>query len=630
MGPILGFLGAYGVTIYFAVNLALKPFLSGYKRSQQKFVTLVGQKREQAAEKLYKALGELVARGKNRGLDSYELYRNLEALLSLLCLDVCHQHVAPEVRDLSTKIGRKQHRAMRRGKHKIGVDSAGELRLRLLWNPDYAEVFKATKVYSEKRDTAPSRTTVAKHLKELSWVEMGKIPNIVEAQRAFRESVEGIFDRAKEMHETQKKLAEAFQDYALWLDDHESLREESDPDEVAISDEVLSSKQVEVAELLDKLRELSVPDKPGSPTGRPELGNVDDVAVLSVERTNKGRQERQWHEAAYPLLLLINRFEVRRPLPRKREIAELFKAVGATDADRKEIERHIGVLYRAIRTRWSKDGWIEQVKRDVFPTRRRRKLSRLSRRTKRPTPFSEFLTRGWGNEKKQRRFLFTTHYSTFELKGPKQLTEEGVLGMVQTMEDQEDKIFVRTFRLNRETQEIYDRVQENTRHGKFDAVIADLQTLVSRVSGKGKGKTYPPEMVSQICSYLAFLYAYRGEHLEEAVQLAQRARKIHDKWLTRLAIGWCYHQQGKVRKAVKELEVAKSAASHAGSGLLPLVHLVLGDACRDAKWNRKAQQAWQAGRELADDLAWKEQPGLTPFEVDERAGLQKKLSERLS
>ena len=601
-----------------AISLVVK----GFKRDNPNFFQLLGARQQIAVGKLAQALGELVARGKNRGLDSYELYRNLEALLSLLCLDVCHQHVAPKVRDLSTKIARKQHRAMRRGKHKIAVDSAGELRLCLLWDPDYAEVFKATKVYSEKRDTAPSRTTVAKHLKELSWVEIGKIPKLVEVQRAFRESVEGIFNRAKEMHETQKKLAEAFQDHALLLDEHESSREESDSDEVAISDEVLSSKQVEVGELLDKLRELSVPDKPDSPTGRPELGNVDDVAVLSVD------QERQWHEAAYPLLLLVNRFEVRRPLPRKREIAELFKAVGATDADRKEIERHIGVLYRAIRTRWSKDGWIEQVNRDVFPTRRRRKLSRLSRRTERPTPFSEFLTRGWGKEKKQRRFLFTTHYSTFELKGPKQLTEEGVLGMVQTMEDQEDKIFVRTFRLNSELQEIYDRVQENTRHGKFDAVIADLRTLVSRVSGKGKRKIYPPEMLSAIFSYLAFMYAYRDEHLEEAVRLAQRAMRIHDTWLPRLAIGWCYQRQGKARKAVKELEVAKSAASSTGSGLLPLVYLVLGDACRDAKWNRKAQQAWQAGRELADDLAWKEQPGLTPFEVDERAGLQKALSER--
>ena len=631
MLPILIFLGSKlmeAMPVLFLGKMVFSPLWSGYKRSQQKFVTLLGQKQKHAAEKLAKALAELVARGKNRGLDSYELYRNLEALLSLLCLDVCHQHVAPEVRDLSTKIARKQHRAMRRGKHKIGVDSAGELRLRLLWNPDYAEVFKATKVYAKKRDMAPSRTTVVKHLKELSWVEMGKIPKLADAQRAFRVSVEGIFNRATEMHETQKKLAEAFQDYALLLDDQESLREESDLDEVAISDEVLSSKQVEVEELLDKLRELSVPDKPDSPTGRPELGNVDDVAVLSVEQTTRNHQQRQWHEAAYPLLLLINRFEVRRPLPRKRKIAELFKAVGATDADRKEIERHIGVLYRAIRTRWSKDGWIEQVRRDVFPTRRRRKLSRLSRRTNRPSPFSEFLMRGWGKEKKQRRFLFTTHYSTFELKGPKQLTEEGVLGMVQAMEDQEDKIFVRTFRLNRELQEIYDCVQENTRHGKFDAVIADLKILDDRVSGREK-KKYPPEMVSQICSYLAFMYAYRGEHLEEAVRLAQRSMRLHDTWLARLTIGWCYHRQGKVRKAVKELEVAKSAASHDGSGLLPLVHLVLGDACRDAKWNRKAQQAWQAGWELADDLAWKEQPGLTPFEVDERAALQKELSERL-
>ena len=602
-----------------AALFVIRSAWSVYKAGQQKLLSLIGNRQEQAVEKLYKALEELVARGKNRGLDSYELYRNLEALLSLLCLDACHHRVANRVRAVSAKIARKQHRAMRRGKHKIAVDSAGELRLLLLWDPNCAEVFKATKVYAGKRDTAPVP-------KELSWVEMGKMLKLADEQRAFRESVGGIFDRAQEMHETQKKLAEALQDHESLLENHEVLLEGSDPDEVAISDEALSSKQVEVDELLEKLRELSVPDKPDSPTGRPELGNVDDVAVLSVET---GGNQLLWHRAAYPLLLLITHFEgsqVREK--RRKEIAALFDAVGATDAERKEIESRITVLHSTIYKRWSKDGWIEQVKRDVFPTRRRRKLSRLSRRTNRPSPFSNFLIRGWKNAVKQRRFLFTTHYKTFELKSPKQLTEEGVLRMVQTMEDQEDKIFVRTSRLNHELQEIYGSVQENTRHGKFDAVIADLNTLVHRISERDK-KKYPPEMVSQIFSYLAFMYAYRGVHLEEAVRLAQRAMKIHDTWLTRLAIGWCYQQQGKVRKAVKELEVAKSAAIHYGSELLPLVHLVLGDACRDAKWHRKAQQAWQAGWELADSLEWKEQPGITSFEADERAGLQKELGERL-
>lgn len=594
-----------------AISLVAK----GFKRDKPELLQLLGEGQKRAAERLAQALAELVARAKNRGIDSYELYRNLEKLLPLLCLDASHRRVADQVHAAISDVARRQHRAMRRGKHKIRIDSAGQLRLLLLWDPECAEVFRATKVNSRKVDNAAPKNRG--HLKQFSWVEIALLSRVTEAEKAFRKSVEGIFDRAKEMHETQKKLAEALLDYLGLV-------------ESSASDEACVSKRLEVEELRDKLQELSVPDRRDSRKNPHARGNVDDIAVLSVEKVDPAVHKAQWSRAAYPLLLLADRFHVDQPLERTRdrEIAKLFDALGATDAERKEIEEPIGIIYKIIHKRWSKDSWIKQVERDVFPTRRRRKLSRLSRRTNRPSPFSNFLYRGWWKTTSKRRLLFLKHHSTFELKSPRRLTEEGVLGMVQTMEDQEDKIFTRTSRLNRELQEIYDLVQENTRHGKFDAVIADLKILVNRVSGRGKEKSYPPEMVSQICSYLAFMYAYRGEHLGEAVRLAQRAMRIHDTWLTRLAIGWCYHRQGKVRKAVKELEVAKSAASHAGSGLLPLVYLVLGDACWDAKWNRKAQQAWQEGRELADALEWKEQPGLTPFEVAERAGLQKALSER--
>jgi len=589
--------------ITIGIIMVAKKAWSICKASQQKFLALIGPVQTHAAKKLTQALGNLVARGKNRGLDSHELYRNLEGLLSLLCLDVCHHRVADQVRAVSTEIVREQHRAMRSGKRKIGDNSAGKLMLLLLWDPECAEVFEATKVDAGTLDTAPKR----EHLKQFRWVEIKPILRVADVQRAFRKSVEGIFDRAKEMHETQKKLADALLDY-------EGLLESS------ASDEALISKRVEeVEELRYKLQELSKLDRLDSPKDIPERGTLAGITVETVPEGNR----LEWHRAAYPLLLLVNRFELSRALERrKREIAELFDAVGATDDERDEIERRIGTLYGVIHKRWSQDGWIKkQLTWDVF----------YGRGSDKPSPFFDRRFGGWRKATSKRRKRFLEHHTTFdEFKSPRQLTEEGVLGMVQTMEKEEDNIFVRNTRLNRELQEIYDRVQENTRHGKFDAVIADLRILVDRVSGRGKRKIYPPEMLSGIFSYLAFMYAYRGERLEEAVRLALRAVKIHDTWLARLAIGWCYHRQGKVRKAVKELEVAKSAASRAGSGLLPLVHLVLGDACRDAKWHRKAQQAWQAGWELANAPEWKEQPGLTPFEVDERAGLRKALSENLA
>ena len=616
---------------------------SAYQREQQQFLQLLGKAKEDTAKKLSQALVELAARGKNRGLDNYELYRNLEKLLSLLCLDASHHRVADLVRDRSVDIIKKLRRA--RFKEKLPIKNTAyavdQMQLLLLWNPECAEVFEATKVdvgAAELRHRLIASLHQVLQDKVETAAELGlRVPHWIrhearassafamrallmrDAQEAFRMSVEGVFNDAKEMHETQRELADALSDYNALLS---SFRD--------IEHAKAASKWSEVKELRNKLRVISVPfrfDALLQMVRQPKISKakalVRSSTVVMAPLDLYGRLRLGKHantvcefagDLEYTLGLLTGRFGHSQVLERrKREIAALFDAVCATDAERDEIESYINMLHGAVYRRWKKDGWIKQISSNW-------ELN----------PFSDRLFRGWRKATSKRRKLFLQHHATFQFKSPRQLIEEGVLGIVQTMETHEDNVFVRHTRLNRELEQIYDHVQENTRHGKFDAVIADLERLLGRVSEKGKGEICPPEMSSQIHSYLAFIYAYRGEHLEEAVRLAKRAMSIHATWLTRLAIGWSYHQLGKVPEAIKALEAAKAAAMHAGSGLLPLVYRVLGDAYRDAGRDQDAEQAWQAGWELADDPEWKEQPGLTPFEVAERAGLRKALSENLA
>lgn len=588
-----------------------------YKKGQQAFLKIRGQAQAQTAKNLSDALGKLVARGKNKGIDSYELYRNLEKLLPLLCRDASLRRVKDQVYNLSRKIVQAQFSALSRGVDEIERDYPWNLRMSLLWDPECAEVFEATKgemefnVRTMVEKLADQRNLLESSLEgEILWSpHLFRLPvpkARVDAEQVFRNSVEGIFDKAKKLHDTQRAFAVALLEadaFSLSYDSTDRTRR-------------TSSIRAEADRLLDKLRVLSMPDRSD------DLGNR--IVVVRPPKDGWSSDPKltiRWQKATYFLVLLMDRFGLSRTLDhRKREIDALFDAVGATDAEREEIESRIRVLYGAIHRRWLEDDWRKQVKHDAF----------WGQDSARPSPFCDYLVSGWRKATSKRRKLFLQHYDLFQFKSPRQLTEEGVLGLVQTMEAHEDKVFVRTSRLNSELQEILNRAVNNERHGKFDAAIADLKSLLRRVSEASgpNAVDYADETLSMIHCYLACIYASRGEHLEEAVKLAKHALEIQDSLLARLALGWSYHRQGEVA-AIEELEVAKSAATRAGSGLLPLVHLVLGDAYRDAERHQDAEEAWREGWELADDPAWKDQAELTPFEVKERANLRRELGERL-
>ena len=587
-----------------------------YQKGQQAFLKLLGRSQTQAAKNLSDALGVLVVRGKNKGIDSFELYRNLEKLLPLLCRDASQRRVNDQVRAACAEILVDQAWAVKRNKASLGdaLCPVKPLRRLLLCDPECAEFFEATKGDAEKVGYPELKSAKWQNVKLIRHSPLAKVG--VEEELAllwspvFRKSAEDIFDTAKEIHDTQRE-------FAAVLREHDGLRSSHNPTD----HDKASSKQVEAKELLDKLYYLF--NDYTSPLRKSD--SIFDIARSRLSWDWDLEDYRfilPWCKAAYSILWLIGRFGLSRVLEplgrRQREIAALFDAVGATDAEREEIKTHINILYGTIHRSWLKDEWIKRIGNEV-------------RYLEDYRPFLDQRFHGWRKATSKRRVLFLEHYDLFQFKSPRQLTEEGVLGLVQTMEAHEDTVFVRTSRLNSELQEILNRAVNNERHGKFDAAIADLKSLLRRVSEASgpNAVDYADETLSMIHCYLACIYASRGEHLEEAVELAKRAMRIHDTWLTRLAIGWSYHQLGKVPAAIKALEAAKAEAMHAGSGLLPLVHLVLGDAYRDAERYQDAEEAWREGWRLADDPAWKDQAELTSFEVKERADLRKELGERL-
>ena len=639
-------------------KMGVQPILSEIQKRQQQFLQLLGQAQTNAALDLSQALEKLAASGMKKGIDSHQFFRNLEKLIPLLCLDACHHRVAKQVSATSAVLIERQMLAMRAGSGRISRGRAHALltdmgRL-LLWDPECAEVFEATKVDREQARCLPSESWLE------SWLPAEELKPVIKFKPTARDPSDtndphavnppylfyadvyqafaDIFARAKETHKTQRKLADA-------LSQHNGLLQ-SYNDKDALK---AVSKWEEAERLRNKLLELShlshtnsdrfdTPATNWEIAKRAKRGTIPHIAVDRVsdgvvvdedpilkqrvavkfvyhEEVLTEHAVDRWKRAIFRLLLLIGRFEARAArIQRLEEIAALFDAVGATPKQRDQIQSCINSLYGAIYRCWEADDWIKILHLDTDKSQ-----------------FDDRRFGGWKAPTSKRRRLFLQHYNSFQFISPRQLTENGVLAAVQTMESQEDAVFTRTSRLNRELQDIFDRVCENENHGKFDEAIADLNILLHRLSETSgpNAVDYPPEIVSAIHSYLAYCYAFRGEHLEKAVQSAKEAMRIQNTFLALLILGWCYQQQGKVPEAIEALEAAKEPTMQAGSALLPLLHRVLGDAYRDAEQHQQAEQEWQAGWERAEDPEWKAQDGLTAFERTKRAALRTELGERL-
>ena len=435
------------------------------------------------------------------------------------------------------------------------------------------------------------------------------------------ESVEYLFNGVKLIHYMQGKLAEA-------LLDSEGLSTSSHP----VDSAKRQGKEAEANELIRRLGktvkivEDSVENFVATSMSQSHVcGPVRYVPFLpryapprhigealsgrlEVSETDKIRQRNAdaewWSRGMLCLGLLAGRFNA---FPaeeeRREEIAKLFNAVGATDAQREDIESWVRSFHGVVHELWSEDAWIKN-------------FSDSTSDSTRDNPF-----RFWDIESIRNRNLsrFLDHFNSFQFKSPRQIIEEAVLGLVQTMEEERDKVLVRDEKLEREFNKILARAVKNTGDRKIDEAIADYQTLRRRAP-KNVGVLYN----------LAYLYAWRGENLGEAVECAQDALEIGGIPSTRQVLGWLYYQQGKVVEAIEELEGSTSAEAIAENRELrnARAFLVLGDAYRDAGRHRDAKRAWSRAWRITSEPAWKDRKELTKFQVADREEIRTELNKR--
>ena len=705
MDPIT-FVTSYGITTLVLGNMACRPFINDHKARQAAIFNVLKGSEQKSLEDLTEAIGGLAAQEKLNRPVSPRFIKNLEELLSLSCLDACHPRVAEQVYDASADIIERQDRAVREDRLRIknALRATGEMRLALLWDPECTEIFEATKADAEPTWTPPSESGIflfdlTKVMAELrsdshlrtrpnpvqarlrplrddattlagfvvidrSEEEGGEFVSIwdpecatvseattMDAKQAYlqfneevRHSVESLFDRAKEIHETQRQLADALREHDKLLQSYNRADQEK-----------AVRKWGEVTELREKLVALSKPDTFNSSANEytPESGTIADIVVASVPREDLSLNvfthyepshqfESRWKRAALRLVLLMGRFQAQPAVEHRQEqIAALFDAVGATPEQRDEIQSCINSLYGAIRRRWEDDPWIKKMSEDV------RYDSGADY-----SPFSDRKFGGWKKEKNKRRRLFLAHYDKFQFKSPRQFTEEALIQLVEKMELKTDKYFVRDTRREQTVRELLERAEAYMQAGNSDAALAECQNakdhapdsaLVLSALGYVHRRTgnfdtavaeyqnanrLAPDETSPLFS-LAYIYAMRGENLQEAVALIQRALPLfpqteqHNIACARQVLGWLYLQQGEAEKALGEL--ADPALQQFAT---PIFYLVLGDACKAAEQHQAAEQAWQAGLELAN-TKWTHRPGATPFEAREYETQRTQLRERL-
>ncbi len=104
---------------------------------------------------------------------------------------------------------------------------------------------------------------------------------------------------------------------------------------------------------------------------------------------------------------------------------------------------------------------------------------------------------------------------------------------------------------------------------------------------------HDPEAVTSL-NFLAYELADKGENLEEALDLATRARELApESPLVRDTLGWTYYRLGRYEEAILELELAVSLGAQS-----PVVLEHLGDAYDALGRVDDARDAWRRALEL--------------------------------
>lgn len=688
----------------FLASMAYQRFYKKRKDAEalQKQQDAVDRQRN-AEMNLDNAIETLTKQGLQQKIPRVKLFRCLEELLPLLCLDACHRDVRLTLQGRTKLLIFDQIHAMNNEDHQIRNSGghAEELKYFLLHNPDVAEVFEETKetslwppdltgvtdilaaypicsdineivnrsvnnrvVHSKSSVILPifqTRTTVPnysdfnvlarydmlvldnppaiinpeegrldlltytlRHLGATTQLEPGKYAGGA-GIRQVREWVEGVFDKGTEVHNLQRNLQQARldRDTLTTYEPVSAAKRQGKAAEVQKLTEKLLDALVHVHAYMDSVVVTSVDW--GGDSLYWYVSPLD--AVWGFYHANKPlfrEFKKQWSEAMLKLGLLAGRFNA---LPaeerRKAKIAKLFEAIGANDAQRKDFEAWLNSLYEIIR-----DLWWKQQKNAFKP----------------PPPM--------------------------QITSPMQFTEQTALMSVKTQKKAVLDLFTENLQNMQEIDDLNSRAQNHTLTGKFDAALADyekakdlwpdnaavLRALGHYYSRLGRfdeaitefqtaealvAKDSAPEDAPSLLN-LAIIYAKQKENSEEAVKLTRRAlalfkafpmtTTLHNLVCTRQILGWLYHQQGKVDKAIEELGAAGTAmVTNPGAKLdTPHFYLVLGDAYKAAERDPEARESWNRGWQLANQPEWTtKMQGATPFEADEDKAHRTELGKRL-
>lgn len=137
---------------------------------------------------------------------------------------------------------------------------------------------------------------------------------------------------------------------------------------------------------------------------------------------------------------------------------------------------------------------------------------------------------------------------------------------------------------------LYARGIALERSGQFDRAEADLQAALA----------IRPEQPS-LLNYLGYSWIDRGENLDEALKLIQKAVELSpDDGYIQDSLAWAYFRLGRYQDAVEPMELAARSMSSD-----PLVNDHLGDVY------------WMVGRKREAEIQWRRALSLKPTETED-------------
>ena len=483
-------------------NLVAK-IIGEFRKGAPDYLNELLSRQNYAVEALTKVLCELVAKGQEKGIDSEKIFLDLEELLPLLCLNVCHTRVITEIRQMAGNITVHQGFALSGKKRSVCVGSThldlGSMKMKLLWDPDYAEVFEKTakefKAVAEEFggtveeferliiDTPRFWSDPVRRFSEAVATENGRLG------MTFKEISEGHLRHIRRpwnIGPSHSKLEDLFKDARKRLKTAFAYAKKSRDTQIKFAEALRKSDSLSgsyvaksrcIAEKAESLRTkelkyygLAYVNRLVTSELSHALSKVDLPEAWEAARAYLGLL--QIRISALPVLIL-----------RFRKIDALFRAVGATEAQREEVEEQIGVLYWALYERWQEDGWIQWVLKSFHRSSAYNRLRRVGDYYFRHYhPKNPFRDRKLGSSwSKKRRKLFLAHYKAFGgLKSPRKLTEEAVLGKVKAMRETLSKHFGAKIHLLSEMQTNLQLGETERKKGNFDKAISHYEAVLFR------------------------------------------------------------------------------------------------------------------------------------------------------